>query len=203
MDDERAVFIEEVRERKAVAQSAKKRSGYTRYNESFKKPSEHWKVLRGKNGAVMEYKIGQPISWEEFKSYPKDMQQEWIDAFCERFQCGTPGMSILFGKPRTAISTHLHKLGLHVNMRSQFNEQKEKLIRDWMKENDVSAPKVEKEKRPPELPYFVDTLKQGELALAGPGNEIFQTLSQIFRNKNLKIHVAFELVAEEPEAVQE
>lgn len=216
MTDEKFVFVEDLRDKKDLARSARHRTGQgNRKGKSFAQPSEHYKILRKKNGEVMEYKIGQPITWEEFKSYPHEMQQKWVDVFVNRFVCGRGGMCIVLGVPSTTIGPYFYKYGLSIPTTKQLTVQKEKAIRDWMAESSsgveekpeepveaiVSEPKpVVVEKKRPEPTYFVHTLQEGNLNLSGTATEIFQTLYGIFRDAKLNVSLSFEVIPEpEPE----
>lgn len=159
------------------------------------------------------YQIGKPITWEEFKSYPKEMQQKWIDAFKERFECGSKGMEILFGILNTSIARYCVERGLMVTKAGRINDEKKASIRAWIAEErgtpvavPVEEPKPKKaEAQKPVQSYFVNTLQNGSMRLSGTSSEIFQTLFGIFREARLSVSIDFEVlpVIEEPVVEEE
>lgn len=118
-------FEEEVQEKKALARNNRYKTGWgQRPTKAFEQPEPSEKEIEKKHGEVMEYKIGQPITWAEFKKYPKEMQQEWVNAFTEKFECSTKGMSILFGLHNTSINSHCQKREITIPKTGVYNEKK-------------------------------------------------------------------------------
>lgn len=169
--------------------------------------------IRKKHGKVMTYKIGQPITWTEFRSYPKEMQQKWLDAFAGRFNCGGTGVAVCFGIKASTANSYLFKKELKVpSGTGQYTEAKGEEIRAWCgtpapapveppaPQEPAPAPNSPKSTtQKPEMPYFVHTIEHGSMRLNGTSNEIFQTLFGIFRDARLTVKIDFAVVKDESE----
>lgn len=219
MSEAKAAFVEDLREKKVLARNSK----YRKCGSKSKKcttPSDFLTPAQRRelNGDVSVYQIGKPITWKEFKSYPPEMQQKWLDAFVEKFECSTKGMAIVFNLHPTSINLHCKNKDLKINAKGVFNEKKGDAIRAWMTEGKgsevpvepkVEVKPVEKPKKAEATPapapapaYFVNTLQNGSMRLAGTSSEIFQTLFGIFKDARLSVSLDFEVlpVVEEPVA---
>lgn len=225
MSEAKAAFVEDLREKKVLARNSK----YRKCGSKSKKcttPSDYLTPAqkRKMNGAVSVYQIGKPITWSEFKSYPLEMQQKWLDAFVEKFECSTKGMAIVFNLHPTSINLHCKNKDLKINAKGVFNEKKGDAIRAWIAEKSdeeklnaivdelkkVAEPKSVEEPKKVEAPaaaqtYFVNTLQNGSMRLSGTSSEIFQTLFGIFREARLSVSIDFEVlpVIEEPVVEEE
>jgi len=169
------------------------------------------------NGEVSMYEIGKPIDWKTFKSYPKEMQQEWINAFCARFDCTGKGMELVFGIKNPSIYPLLKRNGVSIPQCGVYTPGKGEAILAWIKESSEEPaaekeeavepkPVVEVKREPvkPEMPYFVQTLRQGSMELSGTATEIFHTLFGIFRDAKIELSINFEVIPEpEPEIEEE
>lgn len=211
MTDEKFVFIEDLRDRKSVSRGSlhKKRGSKSKkctLPSDFLTPAQKRKM----NGEVNMYKIGQPISWQEFKSYPQEMRQKWVDTFYDQFGCATGGMSLVFGLKPASISYWFDKNGVTSPGKSPIDSEKKEKILAWMNGEQAApvaqaapvvkaaAPVVKTET----MPYFVNVLKSGTLSLEGDTNEICQTLFGIFREAKLHLDISFTVV-DEPKVVVE
>lgn len=208
MNETKSLFMEDVREKKQIAKgrSAKHRG---KRGTKVTTPSDFLSEAERKalNGEVFVYKIGEPISWAVFKSYPKEKQQEWINAFVERFQCSVKGMELVFGILNTSVYRYCSERGLTIPKGNRFTEAKGEAIRKWLGKEEPPAPTPqpvqEEPKKPtklaePVVPYFVDTLRQGSIRLTGTATEIFQTLFGIFKTAQLDVTVEFKVVPPQP-----
>lgn len=154
----------------------------------------------------MEYKVGQPIAWAEFKKYPKEMKQEWVNTFAEKFECSTKGMAIVFGLHNTSINSYLQKHEISIPKTGVYNEKKGDAIRAWIAEATPTPPAPEPtpekpkktEPKKPEIPYFVNTIQHGTMQLTGSATEIFQTLFGIFRDARLQLDIEFSVIPAAP-----
>lgn len=157
----------------------------------------------------MEYKVGQPIAWAEFKKYPKEMKQEWVNTFAEKFECSTKGMAIVFGLHNTSINSYLQKHEISIPKTGVYNEKKGDAIRAWIAEATPTPPAPEPtpekpkktEPKKPEIPYFVNTIQHGTMQLTGSATEIFQTLFGIFRDARLQLDIEFSVIPAPPAVV--
>lgn len=215
MNDAKSVFVEDLREKKVLARSSRFRKGH---KKKYTVPSDFLTAAQKRklNGDVSVYQIGKPITWQEFKSYPPEMQQKWLDAFVDRFHCSTSGMSILFGIANTSINTYVKNKGLAIKKGGVYNGKKGDEIRAWIAEKSdeeklnaivdelkkvaetksVEEPKKVEATPAPTQSYFVNTLQNGSMRLSGTSSEIFQTLFGIFREARLSVSIDFEVLPE-------
>ena len=80
-------FDSEVRERKRLVSSARHKKNGSK-SKRCSLPSDHlterqWKA---RCGEIMEYKLSSPVPWAEFKRYPRDIQEMYIQNMVD-LQC--------------------------------------------------------------------------------------------------------------------
>lgn len=85
MTDERWVFTQDIREKKQVARSASKTNRQGK--GPVKLPSDYMskKELKKMNGEIMNYNLSQAVNWQNFKFWPKDIQQEYLNKINDTF----------------------------------------------------------------------------------------------------------------------
>lgn len=78
-------------------------------------PSDHLTAaqLKGRNGPVSTYNLEKPMTWEDFKAMPKDLQQSYIASLQSRFGVGTTTISKeLFGLSAVSLRQYMTRHGL-------------------------------------------------------------------------------------------
>lgn len=108
-------FDEDVRERKRLVSSARHKKNGSK-SKRCSLPSDHltqkqWKERCGK---VMEYKLGRPVPWAEFKMYPKDVQELYIQDMVEKYHVTASDLGRLFGCHYATVSKFCKQQGLRV-----------------------------------------------------------------------------------------
>ena len=108
-------FDSEVRERKRLVSSARHKKNGSK-SKRCSLPSDHlterqWKALCGE---IMEYKLSSPVPWAEFKRYPRDIQEMYIQNMVEKYHVTASDLGRLFGCHYATISRFCQKQGLHV-----------------------------------------------------------------------------------------
>ena len=83
------VFDEDVRERRALIASARRRVGGAR-SRRCSLPSDALSTAQRRrlNGPVRTYALGRPMSWEQFRDMPPDLQRRYLAWLRERFGLG-------------------------------------------------------------------------------------------------------------------
>lgn len=115
MDDITYTFNQTNRERKGMANGAKKRVSGAK-SKKCSLPSDNLTPaqLRKLSGPVREYNITKPMSWEQFKEMPKDLQEAYLRYLHQRFGASQKAISeVLFGKTRTTLNQHVKAYGLN------------------------------------------------------------------------------------------
>lgn len=108
-------FDAEVRERKRLASNARHKKNGSK-SKRCSLPSDHlterqWKA---RCGEIMEYKLSSPVPWAEFKRYPRDIQEMYIQNMVEKYHVTASDLGRLFGCHYATISRFCQKQGLHV-----------------------------------------------------------------------------------------
>lgn len=112
MTDEEFLFRQTSIERKKIGRGdySKKRRG----GRNVRLPSDHitqkeWKKM---NGEVKSYRLNEPVGWEEFKVWPKDIQREYIQTQVDKFGVGTPELAQMLGISAYTLSDLRRELGI-------------------------------------------------------------------------------------------
>ena len=71
------------------------------------------------NGELSTIQMNSPISWERFKTLPKDLQEEYLQRLMDSFGVGASIIGHeLFGVSQSGLRKHINKYGLRVKARS-------------------------------------------------------------------------------------
>ena len=203
-------FDYEVKERKKIANQAKYRKN-GRKSKKCSLPSDSLTPAQIKkmNGECKVYKIGQPISFNEFKSYPVEMQIKYLEWMRDNLGANRQMIVETLGISNGYIYTYAKSaLGRTDLWRRQATEQNKKLFRKWLKGSTNAVVKEQpkqEEKKPIEkadkmvIPVF-NVISCGELHLSGSAAEIGQTIWRIFGEARLEMDITFsvEQKKEEP-----
>ena len=107
-------FYDDVKSRKSEASGARHRVGGSK-SKKCSLPSDHLTDAQKRklNGPVRAYNVKTPMSWDEFKSVPTDLQQAHVAFLQDAF--GVSGNDIAiryFGVTGTALRLHAKNRGL-------------------------------------------------------------------------------------------
>ena len=64
------------------------------------------------NGPVVSYNMNKPVSWEEFKLWPHDIEREYLQLLMEKYSVGTPELAKMFGVSDKQMQDRRKKIGL-------------------------------------------------------------------------------------------
>lgn len=95
----------------------KKRLGYgAKHKKGLRKgctlPSDHLSEAekKARNGEVKTYNLDLPMTWEDFKAMPKDLQETYIRNLQSRFNVGLSYISTdVFGMNRMTLPQHMSR----------------------------------------------------------------------------------------------
>lgn len=109
MDD----FTYDVVEKKRIAGSAIHRKGGSK-SKRCTLPSDYLteKQRRELNGPVLYYTMNQPITWNQFKSYPKDCKERYLRQISETYHANIPKFAQMFGCNHQTFRNHIIAEGL-------------------------------------------------------------------------------------------
>lgn len=87
MSDEKYLYVQDCKEKKATAASAFKTRTHCGKGGRVKFPSDYLsaKELKAMNGECKSYRMNAPMSWEEFKSMPDDLKVVYIKSLREKY----------------------------------------------------------------------------------------------------------------------
>lgn len=120
MNDEKYVFIQDVREKKNIARSAKHVRTHNGAGGSVKFPSDFLsnKERKAMNGECKSYRLNEPMSWNEFKALPDDLKKSYILALRKKFNVPDKYIAEMMGISTTQVCKTINKLGLQTGSAS-------------------------------------------------------------------------------------
>ena len=194
-------LFDDLKEKNAVAKSARTKVGG---KGRYMMPSDYLSATEKKklNGEITVYTMKEPISWQKFKGYPKDIQKEYLQWFADEFDASPKNMAVVFGLAAGYCGKCLKEMGLRDALSYQPTVEGTEKFRNWIKqyrhEEEVEEtlvqeePKKEKEKvKVVEQPIFFNTVIGAEMNFEGKASEISQTLFSLFRDQKIAVSVVF------------
>ena len=114
MTDEKYVLLQDTREKKNVARSARKRKTHAGKGGRVKLPSDYLtkKELKAMSGAVESYKLNSPMTWVEFKKMPDDIKVDYIKLIREKYGASDSGLAEMFGVSNWTVCQEMKRLGI-------------------------------------------------------------------------------------------
>lgn len=81
------IFQQDVSNRKKIASAARHRKSKGGPHKGCALPSDNLtdKQRRERNGTAMNYKMNEPITWKEFKKYPKDLKEQYVNGLKDTY----------------------------------------------------------------------------------------------------------------------
>lgn len=197
----------DVRDRKSLARASK----YKKNGSKSKKcmlPSDRLTdaQLRKKNGGLMVYQTGRPISWQEFKEYPTEMQKEYLEHFAQKHGCNNEMLANMMGVKRDALQAYTHRKGMGGIVSRKPSYETRKAFDEWLEsQRDPVKPaeEVKEPTAPAEKPVKEDkpvrtkaTIVSGSCKLEGTANEILLELQQMLKNEKVCMFVSWQRMEE-------
>lgn len=113
-----SIFAQEVSERAIVARGAKHKVRGSKSRKCHMSTDgmtqRQWEK---RNGAVNTYRLHQPMSWEEFKAYPVDIQREYLNRLISFYNVNATSLSEMFGVGASTIRSLIEKNELGIKFR--------------------------------------------------------------------------------------
>ena len=139
-------FDYEVLQKKRIAAGARHRKCGSK-SKFCSLPSDNMTAAEWKrrNGKVKTYNLMAPMDWDEFKSMPHDLQQQYLDTLQTRFNVSVNRISKdLFGLCPDALRRHIDRKGLkHVSMPGRGGNVPNWYV--WLNDADPFEEKCEEE----------------------------------------------------------
>lgn len=114
MPDEQYVMISDSIEKKKIAHSSHNRKTHCGKGGRVKFPSDYLskKELKAMNGDVKSYNLNRPMTWEEFRSMPQDLQIMYIKKLRNEFGVPDSVLGKAMGVCRSSFSKAMRDLNL-------------------------------------------------------------------------------------------
>ena len=152
MTDERYAFIQDVREKKDVAKSARNRRAHAGKGGAVRFPHDNMtrKERKKLDGELKTYNLDAPMKWEAFKSMPDDLKREYIQGIRGRFN--TPPLAALASMlwvHKVTLGKYLRTLGGLSDKTKPYHEWDEKGFNAWAypEKIPVTPSAIEQERR--------------------------------------------------------
>jgi hypothetical protein len=131
MKDEEYLYKTDCREKKNIANSARNKRTHTGKGGRVRFPSDYLtkKEKEAMNGEVKSYKLNAPMSYEEFKAMPKDIQEQYLKLLRKVYCAPWTEIEAMMGCGRCVLSRYMERNGIHGGERLERNSfQKEKWL---------------------------------------------------------------------------
>lgn len=114
MPDEQYVMISDSIEKKKIAHSSHNRKTHCGKGGRVKFPSDYLskKELKAMNGDVKSYNLNRPMTWEEFRNMPQDLQIMYIKKLRNEFGVPDIVLSKAMGVCKSSFSKAMRDLNL-------------------------------------------------------------------------------------------
>lgn len=185
-------FDYEVMQKKRIAYSARHKKNGSR-SKYVSLPSDNKKM---KKEDVKVYKIGEPVSWNEFRSYPHDVQVQYLEWIRDNFGVTTAALSEMFGIQKGTISSKFGAAFMNLGgiLPRSCSKYAEKKFKKWLKgdEEEKTVEPEQKEEQPQknvEEPTFFDVISSCDMTLKGSALKVGQTIYKLFRDQEIIVTV--------------
>lgn len=129
MTDAEFLFQESIREKRGMVNGAKHTVGKTRRNGRPKDLDVSEKEYKEKCGQVQKFSLSMPMTLEEFKALPNDLQKEYIRRLLEILHMSPKAIGLMFGIHYTSTLRLIREIGY--NYDSYKGKRFSKYHNDW------------------------------------------------------------------------
>lgn len=202
MTDEKYSYIQDVKDKKSTARSARNKRTHNGKGGSVKFPSDYMtkKEIKAMSGEVKSYRLNEPMNWKEFKAMPDDIQYVYIKLLKEKYSVPNITIEKMLGASNGLLARHMKGIGYNIaHMESgKFDKegwtafvngvpvQKEEPVVEAVEEVKFTLP--EWLLREPAAPL------RGTLDYEGTVEDIFSALNKIVGKGNVRMTISWEAV---------
>lgn len=114
MEDEKYVYIQDIKEKKSTGRSAHNRRTHTGKGGAVRFPSDFMtrKERNAMNGEVKSYKLNSPMTWAKFRAMPDDLKVSYIKLLRQKYRVTDKAIAEMMGIGRQYLCKTLGQLGL-------------------------------------------------------------------------------------------
>jgi hypothetical protein len=113
MTDAEYVFRQDVADKKCVGRSAQKKNrtgkGHVRFPSDYLSRKERSAM----NGDVKSYNLHAPMTYEEFRIMPDDLQRDYLKMIDKQYNVPASAIAGMFGVSETTVFVTRKRLGVH------------------------------------------------------------------------------------------
>lgn len=126
MSDERYMLMQDTKEKKSTARSARHTRTHCGKSGAVKLPSDFLtkKEIQSMNGECKSYKLNAPMTWKEFKAMPEDLQIDYIKLLRHKYRAPNLAIAKMLGTADSNLSLHLKPLGLGTGRSPKVGDRK-------------------------------------------------------------------------------
>ena len=127
MTDEVYEFIQDCKDKKITARSARNKRAHNGKAGRVRLPSDYLtkKEREAMNGECKSYRMNDPISWTEFKSWPEEHQITYIKLLRQKYNTPNTAIANMMGIHRTQLGRYLTTIGFEAckaGVKADFDE---------------------------------------------------------------------------------
>jgi hypothetical protein len=205
MTDEKYSYIQDIKDKKTTARSARNKRTHNGKGGRVKFPSDYMtqKEIKAMSGEVKSYRLNEPMSLSEFRSMPDDIKVSYINLIRQKYNAPDCHICKMMGTNTCTFSQEMNRLGIPSTRKSNEKWDKEGFYA-WV----VAMPKEEPvEVEPVEADTLSDSFKErihnrvkalfpmsGTLNYEGTVEDIFSVLNDIVGNGNVRMTISWEAV---------
>lgn len=153
MNDYEYTFKEDVKEKKSLVASARhKKNGSKSKKVTLPSDGMTRKQWERKNGEVTTVKMNQPMTYEEFKSIPEDLQERYLACLVDGYRVTSKHLAEMLGTDHRTLRSyirnhgfdkiHFRKGAVHLTEEEQADWDEFLSRRDISKEESIVEPLV-------------------------------------------------------------
>jgi hypothetical protein len=207
MTDEKYSYIQDVKDKKITARSARNKRTHNGKGGSVKLPSDYMtkKEIKAMSGEVKSYRLNEPMSWKEFKAMPDDIKVSYISLLRQKWNAPDSYIGKMMGTNVCSFSQEMHRLGIPSTRHSSEKWDKDGFYA-WA--HGVPTQKEEPvEVEPVEVDTLSDSFKErihnsvkvlfpmsGTLNYEGTAEDIFSVLNDVVGKGNVRMTISWEAV---------
>ena len=120
MTDEKYTYIQDVKDKKITARSARNKRTHNGKGGSVKLPSDYMtqKEIKAMSGDVKVYRLNKPMKWDEFKAMPDEHKESYIKLLRQKWNAPDKHISKMMGTNTCSFSQEMHRLGIPATRKS-------------------------------------------------------------------------------------
>lgn len=213
MSDEQYLLMQDTRDKKITARSARHTKTHCGKSGAVKFPSDYMskKEIKAMSGECKSYRLNEPMSWDEFKDMPDDLKITYVKALREKFNVPVTAFADMFGISSPVVSSYFKCLGLSKGRAAERVWNKEGFLA-WRSggSSEAVAPSETPIEEVADVGEKIDISKecgetyqtsllvpeQGELTFRGNIDDILRTIKMVLDGKNVNLHVEWTVMSE-------